>query len=213
MIRHWSVLSLALLASPAGASNEIKWTEEVLLHDGSVVQIKRRTELTNSGFPVQRRGFSKYHELCYPPLGVHWRSKPQYRPQSFDIIDKKAYVKVPVHACIECMLHDYPESDALVFVWSGEVWRKVDEKDAPPQLKFNLLSKSHHMGDDTDDARGLITLAEKRKRDVNIYNSMKRTGRNTPYAPGACNKCRLSRASTDATAEVFVAGGNKKCEW
>jgi hypothetical protein len=215
-MKHWGAAILAILAflpSLAGcAGNEIKWTEEVLLHDGTVVQVKRRTEITATGFPTQTRGLRKFFELCYPPAGVYWKSKPEYPPEAFDIIQGKVYVRVPVNGCTTCMLHGYPEADALYLVWTDGVWKALPGNEAPAQLKFNLLAFDYG-GDPAKDARGLITLAEKKRRDGSIYVGMEASGRPGPHKPGACKKCRAVRVQTDQTADPFLPSDSKKCDW
>jgi len=204
----------ALFALSGCTSDEIKWTEEVKLHDGRVIQVKRRTELTESGFPVQRRGFHKYHELCYEPMGIHWKSKPEYPLYVFDIIDGKAYIKVPVTGCAECMLQGYPAWDAAYFEWNDGSWKKVDETPALRALRFNLLNRSHLMDDGQADARGLITLAEKNRRDGSIYDSMRATGRTGPgVGIGQCQKCKAVRVQTDRTSEVLLTSDRGSCKW
>jgi hypothetical protein len=207
-VLRWLLPTFAWALPLLAVGNEIKWTEEVELHDGRVVQVKRRTELTASGFPAQRTGFAKHHELCYAPLGVYWRSKPEYRPETFDIIDGKVYVKVPVHSCVTCMLHDYPDNDALVMMWTGGGWSRVEEKDVRAPLRFNLLDKFY-----TGAATGLISLRRKKELDFTIYDSLKWSGRNNPYTPGICRKCQSVRSSTDANSEVFLPPAKAKCNW
>jgi hypothetical protein len=229
VIRQLAALGMAFvlgLFTLAGcASNEIKWTEEVKLHDGRVVQVKRRTELTESGFPVQRRGFRKYHELCYASMGIYWKSKPEYAPYVFDIVNGKAYVKVPVESCTTCMLQGYPAWDAAYFEWNDGAWKKVDENATLRALRFNLLSATHASGPyrnqrgevvpaETFDARGLIALAEKERRDASIYYSMKNTGRTGPgVAPGACERCKAEKVVTTMTSEVFLPSDSRACNW
>ncbi len=197
------------------ATNEIKWTEEVQLSDGRVVQVKRRTELTESGFPLQTRGLSKFHELCYAPLNLYWKSKPPYRLWVFDIVDGRAVIKVPVNGCTECTVHNYPTADALYFEWIGESWKKIDENEKLRNLQFNLLDQTHILDDGKDDARGLVTLSEKRRRDGSIYESMRVTGHTGPSRPGACERCRTTsgKVQTDMTEEVQFTSERKNCDW
>jgi len=212
-------LSIGLVATLLGtngcATNEIKWTEEVQLSDGSVVQVKRRTELSESGFPLQTRGFEKLHELCYAPLNLYWKSKSPYRPWVFDFVDGKAVIKVPVTGCTECTVHAYPAADALYFEWSNASWKRVEETEKLRSLKFNLLDQSHILDDGKNDARGLITLAEKRRRDGSIYESMRATGRTGPAKPGACERCRATwgKVQTDMTDEVQLPTERTICNW
>jgi len=217
--RTFSQLAAALVLSAslaACASNDISWTEEVKLHDGKIIQLKRRTELTSSGFPVQQRGFYRYHEFCYAPMQVHWKSKPEYTPEVFDIVNGKAYAKVSLgHDCTRCMLHGYPETDALYFRWDDGAWRKIDHGEYPAELRLNLL-----MGpagrNASEDARGLVSLAEKENRQAGINYEFKLTGarglNELPDTKGACNKCRGIRITTTKTVEVFLPFDSKFCQ-
>jgi len=196
-----------LLLAGCSSTREIKWTEEVRLRDGTVVQVKRKTEMTKTGFPTQTRGFPLYHELCYPPLALHWKSKPEYRPYVFDIVEGKAYIKIRVAACIECNLQGYTKNDALYFAWDNGVWRKVEENDALKKLRFNLLSSPNGDGNDP----GLVTLAEKEQRDHSIYGEMKASGRTGPGSGTVCQRCGTENIRTDRTSEVFLPAERTSC--
>jgi hypothetical protein len=199
------------------APTDIKWTEEVKLHDGKVIQVKRRTELSATGFPLAKRGSYRYHELCYAPMGVYWKSHPQYKPEAFDVFGDKAYIKVPLSGCTACMLHGYPATNAIYFVWSDGKWARLDEAKVPSELRFNLLSSTHGDDDGAFDARGLITLADKRKRDASTYYVLDRTkakGVNeAPPLRDMCEKCKGSKIETNATADVFMPSTGRSCGW
>lgn len=207
------------LANPAHAApTEIKWTEEVQLHDGKIIQLKRRLELTGYSFLApNRRGVAKYYEFCYAPMAIYWKSKPEYKPETFDIVEGRAYAKVTITGCFECASHGYPETNALYFVWAAGAWKKIDHAEYPEGLRLNLLLSSYVGDDGTKDARGLVTLAEKEKRDYNTYYLMKRTGvtgRNElPQIKNSCEKCKSIRLSGDPlSSEVFFQSSNKNCE-
>lgn len=68
-------LTLVGCAGIGLGGDHVRWTEEVKLSDGKVIQIQRHGELTESGFPAQKRGLDKYHEICYPPMNIHWKSR------------------------------------------------------------------------------------------------------------------------------------------
>lgn len=209
--------ALALSAGACwGASRDIKWSEDVKLHDGTVIVVKRRIELGGAVSPAARRGHPRYHELCYAEKGIYWRSKPEYEPELFDIVAGKAYVRVPLRGCSSCMLHDFPGNNAVQFVWDGNTWVKIDRKDLPPSLRFNLLSAPY--GDDESyDAKGHVTLLEKRTRDASIYSALERanvTGVNErPRTRDLCERCRNIQTSTDRTAGIFLPAKNSGCSW
>lgn len=209
------VLLLAAFAATGCDGDEIKWTEEVKLHDGRVVQIKRRIELSSVGFP--KRGNPQYHELCYAPMGLHWRSKALYEPEAFDIVNGTPYIRIPLRGCSSCMLHEYPQTNSIFYAWIGRQWTKIDEKQAPDELRFNLLRKTYVEDDGTKDARGLITLAEKEQRDANLYTVLRRTGskglNEVPKLRDYCRKCKDIPGTTASSAEVLLTPGQSGCSW
>jgi hypothetical protein len=220
-MKRYATASLFCLFAVSGvascAPTDIKWTEEVKLHDGKIIQVKRRVELSVAGFPIQKRGQYQYHEFCYAPMGIYWKSKPEYKPEAFDIVGERAYVRVPLAGCAACMLHGFPATNSIYFVWSGKQWSKVEETQVPEQLRFNLMVSTHGDDDGSFDARGLVTLADKRKRDASVYYVMDRTkakGLNErPQLRDMCAKCKGIDIRTGSTAEVFIPSKGRPCSW
>jgi hypothetical protein len=195
----------------------LDWSEEVKLHDGQIIVIKRHDELGASGLPLAHRGARKYWQFCYAPMGIHWKSKPEYFPETFDIVDGKAYVKVSIGNCELCMLHGYPDTDALYFVWENDTWKEIGYKDFPKGLRYNMLNNTDYDDDGTRDVRGLVTIAEKEERDPNMYWLMRKkpeiTGLNeTRTRRGSCHKCKGYGIQTTRTSEVFLPASRKDCK-
>lgn len=222
-------LGLVLAAMPmlgACAPTEIDWSEEVKLHDGKIVVVKRHEELGRSGLPLAHRGSQKFWHFCYSPMDIQWKSKPEYFPEVFDIVDGKAYVRVTIANCELCMLHGYPETSALYFVWETGAWKKIDYKDFPPGLRVNILGNTYYDDDGSRDVRGFITLKEKEDRAPNISRMMRQhpeiiglndwvtyRGLSKPpiYARDACKECRSIKGQTTSTSEVFLPTTRKDC--
>lgn len=162
----------------ACAGDHIRWTEEVKLSDGKVIQLQRHVELTESGFPVQNRGFDKFQEICYPPLGIHWKSKGGYQPDIFDIVDGKAYVHVPVTMELPCMEQGYPQTGAIYFVWEDGRWKRISHEEFPAASEWNLLMQTKR-GSTSADPQGFITIADKTTgnwKDSSLRFEQKRLG-------------------------------------
>lgn len=158
-------LAISACAGVGIAGDHIRWTEDVKLSDGRVVQIQRHGELTDSGFPVQRRGFEKYYEICYPPMNIHWKSKGGYRPDIFDIVGGKAYMHVPVSSQHECREQGNPSPNALYFVWDNGQWKRIKHEEFPAASEWNLLMQTSS-GLPSSDPRGQITIQDKTKVDM-----------------------------------------------
>ena len=212
-------VAVVSIHAAACASNDIRWTEEVKLSDGRVIEIQRRVELTESGFPVQERGFRKSVEICYPPMNLRWKSSGAYVPDIFDIVDGKAYMHVPIGGCYECGLLGDPEPNAVVFVWEGGGWKRVAHDEFPERSGWNLLmsfvSAPAHQ---KNDPHGLITLQDKEKRMGSTLLEQKRYGwRRINEMHGwrsACTKCGRSQPNRSFTPaqEIFISDGKKACE-
>lgn len=216
-LRRWLSFLLVvsgLLAVGGCTGEEIKWTEEVQLHDGRVVQLKRKTEIGASGFPAQKRGLDHFYEFCYAPMGMHWKMRPPYMPDIFDIVDGKAYLHVPISGCTECQLQEYPESNALAFVWENGTWKKVSYDRFPIALRWNLL-RNDKGGEEKYDARGLVTLIHKASRDYGLLQNQKykgwtRISQDKDYP--RCTKCKESgRVQTDKSPEIFISSNRMEC--
>lgn len=161
-----------------GASEHVRWTEEVKLSDGRVIEIQRHIELTESGFPVQKRGLNRYFEICYPPLGVHWKSRGGYQPDIFDIVDGKAYVHVAVSSQVECDEQAAPSTGAVYFRWDDGKWTRIGPDEFPAVSEWNLLMQVKS-GDPKYDPKGKVTLADKTtgdRQDSTLKYQQKRDG-------------------------------------
>jgi hypothetical protein len=216
--------SVPMLA--ACAPTVIDWNEEVKLHDGKIIVIKRHEELGLTGLPLAHRGARKFWQFCYAPMNIQWKSKPDYFPEVFDIVDGKAYVRVTIANCELCMLHDYPETTALYFVWEGGAWRKIAYKDFPAGLRYNMLGNTHYDDDGSRDVRGMVTIKQKEERAPEMYWLMRKKpeivglndrvnhqGPNKPpiYTREVCQKCKGIRGQTTSTSEVFLPANSKDC--
>jgi hypothetical protein len=213
-----SIWLLCLGASlSACAGDLIRWTEEVKLSDGRVIQLQRQTELTASGFPVQKRGFYKYHEICYPPMGIRWKSKPGYRPDIFDIVDGKAYMHVPVTGCTECMLHGYPASDALYFVWEEGRWKRIPHEQFPEKSEWNLVISASSNSTRIEQSNDIVVWQDKLNTfESSLHHEQKHRGwkrvNEGGNGIGRCNACRAVNVTTDQTPEIFIDDGKNACQ-
>ena len=205
-----------MLSVVASAANEIKWTEEVRLSNGRVIQLQRKVELTESGFPVQQRGSIKSYEMCYAPMNVRWKSGRGFQPDIFDIVDGKAYVHVPVYGCASCSYFGYPETDAIYFVWDRGEWKRIKHEEFPAKSEWNLLmSLVAPAGHESDDPHGLLTLKDKEQRPSRLRIEQQKKGwkrvNESAKGIGRCNACRNEMVHMTGTLEVLIKDGGSTC--
>lgn len=199
------------------------WDEEVKLHDGRVIVIKRREVNSGGGFPVSGmnpRGITRSYEFCYPKMGLYWKSRggPRYQPEILDIVDGKAYVMVPISGSETCMFHDYPATNAIYFVWEGGVWKKISYEQFPKEIRRTNLLQNPWKKKPEDDARGLVTIAQKEEKfDRGIYGAMRRTNgriQNSTDYPSMRDACERHRGGvkTNRSLEVFLPATPDLCQ-
>lgn len=196
------ILAMVLLIAVAGCSqvDTAEWSEEVQLHDGSVVVIDARATLGRYGFPTAHRGGRISWELCFRSQKAYWKSSAAYKPVVFEIVNGKPYVVVPLGDCVECKLHDFPTFSALVYRWEGNGWKRAAPEELPATSTPNLLSNVWSASDSSRDASGHYTLGEKRKRDRDsdpvqralVVERFKRQVRDTEK--GMCPACKARGA-------------------
>jgi hypothetical protein len=200
------------------SKSAIEWTEDVRLSDGSIVQLKRITELTKSGFPVQKRGLNKSHSYCYEKMQISWKTYGGYLPDIFDIVDGKAYLHLPIYGCFICEKYGYPKTNALYFTWENNKWTRIEEEDFPQQSTWNLLR--HIKGRiEKDDASGHLSWEEKRGRDIHLVISQKRIGWKTIsdryLYENACEKCKNVDSEiygNNDFLDIFLEQDTKSCQ-
>jgi hypothetical protein len=200
------------------ANDHIRWTEEVKLSDGKIIQIQRHVELTESGFPVQRRGFDKYQEICYPSMNIHWKSKGGYQPDIFDIVDGKAYMHVPVAAQYECYEQRYPEPNALYFAWEDGKWKRISHEEFPAASEWNLLMQTKR-GSPSTDPQGHITTQDKTTGNWNDWTmkaeqkrlGWKRVNESYSRRDGCTQWGTTSKKLNPDAVSIFVDDGKNTC--
>lgn len=199
------------------------WDEEVKLHDGRVILIKRREASGGGGFPVSgmnKRGLTQFYEFCYPEMGVYWRSNPEYQPEVLGIVGGKAYVKVPISGG-QCKLHDYPATNAIYFVWEGGAWQKIPYEQFPKEIRRTNLLLNAWGRYPSGDVRCRLSVEMKEDRD-SIYVDMKNTnGRiqsltDYPHRLGECDNRKRNRGvggnQTTNTPDVFLPSTPDLCQ-
>lgn len=208
-----------IMAGCAGVGiggDHIRWTEEVKLSDGKVIQIQRHVELTESGFPAQRKGFYRYHEICYRPMGIHWKSKTGYQPDIFDIVDGRAYIHVSISDCEKCRLHGFPKTNALYFVWESGQWKRIEHEDFPEASHWNLTLSSASNSRSIQEANYFLPWAGKLLQfEDSLYLEQQRIGwkrvSDSYYWRDSCTKCGRANPSPEQAPEIFFDDRSNTC--
>jgi hypothetical protein len=155
---------VVVLSACGSGIDTAEWTEDVKLHDGSVVVVWRKERARSDGFPNDRRGGYVDFEFTYKPMGIHWADKASSshvrNAVSFDVIDGVAYLVLygSGDVCIGRPGSDY---SAEFLRWENGTWITMKQADFPiDKLHINLLISPWGRSSG-EDAHGRIKLEKK----------------------------------------------------
>lgn len=178
-------------ACAAPAVDVAKWQEEVLLADGTVVQVRREAHTLSNGLPVSRRGNTFKWSLEPEKLGIKWEGeRAGHRPLTFDFVKGKPHVVVVSIDSSDCRAAGRGGLPLEAYSWSGREWKQTSVRDLPlDRLTVNLYS-AYRGVTAKDDASGFVSMAEKRAKDVeylglSLSEYLKRSPAECLVTPGA----------------------------
>lgn len=166
---QWAALGMvaALLLAACSRVDTARWTEEVKSWDGRVFQLEGYAEQDKSGWPLSHRGTTRFIEYYHRESGAYWKQEYGYHPMVFDIVDRRPVVLLRANSDGQCYRYGYPPLGLIAFRWSGIGWEQIPLDGLPiNEMAFNVLEGIFRREDAVRDAKGLVTLAEKRQRDL-----------------------------------------------
>lgn len=160
-------IAAALVLSACSNVDTARWTEEVKSWDGHVFQLEGYAEKDKGGWPLSHRGMTRFIEYYHRESGAYWKQPYGYQPVLFDIFNGRPVVVVQANSDSQCMLHGFPPEGALAFAWGVNGWVQVPFNGLPvDKMTFNVLRRIFDQEDSKKDARGHISLVDKRQRDL-----------------------------------------------
>ncbi len=160
-------LLLAVVISISGCfgDDETKWTEEVKLSDGRIIQVQRIARRHASGFPNAPRGADISNGLSYKPLGIFWRANAPANLMSFDIVAGVAYLAVYHAPHGFCQRKAAGQFKARFYRWEKGSWTEVEQSKYPTDVALVNLYRGYWGHDTSLDAQGMVTWRQKSVRD------------------------------------------------
>jgi hypothetical protein len=139
MLFRLCVLPLIFI-SLGGCDVAREWEEEVKLHDGKTVVVKRKVikEFTAAlGAPPYKHKESRIS--LANPIKVEWRG--DLEPIAFDVLERDAFVVIDlIGKGGPCQRYGNPNPPFVYFrSRDGGEWERVDAGTVPPTLRQNLL--------------------------------------------------------------------------
>jgi hypothetical protein len=209
------ILVLLLLSGCASPGKEVlTWEEEAMLADGRVITVSRRLTLGDGAFPVSRRGPILQEEFCYRPLHAYFASKRFGPPADVQLVGDRLYVTVLLRDCFACSAGGIPSDSSAYLEFRDGAWVPIAKEEYPAATRRNLmihgfLAESAHLRDPT----GLVTLAEKSRRDAGLRDRTAET--QWRYELGFCNKTcsQVTPYASNAKFDfLFPSDGGRFCQ-
>ena len=166
-MRGIALLAMALLSTSCRRVDEARWSEEVMLHDGRIVQVQRRATRASSDFPNPGRGTLGENELAYEPMGVRWHNAPRSPDWllSFDIFDGTPYLAIRGAGWEYCRDHGPESYDLTLLKWVDGKWERIPEAQFPLEKVTQNISMRYWGQTQEKDARGGMTWQMKIDKD------------------------------------------------
>jgi len=148
-----STLILGISVSACSMDNKTSWKEEVLLHDGKKVIVKRALE-RGGRHEIGQRGGAINETLTFHLPGtqqeIMWEDKlsedignSSFSPIVLDVVDGIAYVVAMPAGCLSYNKWGRPNPPYVVFKFHGKDWSRIPLEQLPAQIKTpNLIVSS-----------------------------------------------------------------------
>lgn len=126
------------------------WKEEVLLHDGSKIIVKRSVE-RGGRHEIGQKAPYKEQRLVFAMPGtnqqVRWEDKfsedlgmANFLPMLLDVRDGVAYLVVSPMGCLSYNKWGRPNPPYVIFKYDGKAWQRIPLEELPTEIKTpNLI--------------------------------------------------------------------------
>jgi hypothetical protein len=141
------VLVMSVMNTACGAAS---WKEEVALHDGKTIVVKRSIRLGGVRREIgQGPGVSNETLDFTAPDGraIHWEEPGHLHPLIFDFLSGMPYLATRPAMVTDYARYRCPNPAYIFFRYTNE-WQRVDFKDFPSQIReTNLVVDTKGYGD------------------------------------------------------------------
>ena len=170
------------------------WKEEVLLHDGQRIIVKRSVERGGRHEIGQQPPYKEQSlAFTFPTTNesVTWKTEfsedvglADFKPILLDIIQGKAYIVTTPMGCLSYNKWGRPNPPYVVFRYEGKGWKRITLQELPAPLKTPNLIISSPDNEVKRIGKSLIAADEIKRLNGELTQSEYKTILRDPY-PGA----------------------------
>lgn len=179
------------------------WKEEVLLHDGSKIIVKRWEKLGGLRKLDQRPLIQEYSVSFKLPgtnKTVIWKDGPtgdiqraNFDPVALHIKDNLPYLITTTYGCLAYNKWGRPNPPYVIFKFEGDKWKRIQLSEFPPEFKtVNLIINTTEITDENIIFRpGLFTAEKVKELNKGLTQEIYKTIVRTPFkqvGDGGCEE-------------------------
>jgi hypothetical protein len=174
-----------------GFFDSASWKEEVLLHDGSKIIVKRWEKL-GGPHKLDQRPLIQEYSISFKLPGTNktilWKDGPtgdiqraNFDPVALHIKNNTPYLITKTYGCLAYNKWGRPNPPYVIFKFEGIEWKRIQLSELPPELKdINLVINTTEITDENILVRPSLFTAEKIKElnkglTQEIYKTIVRT--------------------------------------
>ncbi len=160
---------VVLFVSACGIVYE--WEEEVKLHDGRVIVVKRLHSKERAiGNLHSRYEFKEARIKFREPAAIEWQG--DIPPIAVDVVQSDICVVIKLDGGGQCERYGHPNPPFVYFrSQAGAPWRRVDRSDVPSGMRQNLLI--YPRDSDLKDLHGVLMIGMKEKMNVGVSHELR----------------------------------------
>lgn len=182
-----------------GIFGQASWNEEVLLHDGSKIIIKRWQKRSGPHSLGESPGIGEY-SISFKHPGtkktITWKDGPtediQYNnfdPLALHVKNNTPYLITTTYGCLSFNKWGRPNPPYVIFKFEGNEWKRIPLSDLPSVFKNVNLVLDTLTYEKTLAGQSLITAEKVKALNSNLTQEIYKTIVRTPFKGGGKSGC------------------------
>lgn len=183
-----------------GILGHASWKEEVLLHDGSKIIVKRWQKRSGPHSLGESPGIGEY-SISFKHPGtkktITWKDGPtediqynNFHPVALHVKNNTPYLITTTYGCLAFNKWGRPNPPYVIFKFEGNEWKRIPLSDLPPEFKnVNLVICTTCYDEEIAIGQGLITAEKVKELNSSLTQEIYKTIVRTPFKSGGQADC------------------------
>ena len=182
-----------------GFFDSTSWKEEVLLHDGSKVVVKRWQKREGGHEPGQRPSVSE-HSISFKMPGtnetIQWKDeyskeigRSNFYLVALHILNATPYIITTPRLCLSYNKWGRPNPPYVIFKYENKKWKRIELTELPEVFKnINLIVETQGYNEEKSMSQGLISAEMVKQLNSSLTQQEFKTIVRTPLESVGCER-------------------------